>query len=147
MRTINMIVVHCSASDKAFDDSLHRINLLHTGNRKTPIKWGKYDTHCFGWSDTGYHYVITKDGKIHPARPESKPGAHAKGFNQSSLAICLTGDKEFSEEQFESLRKLVIQELIPKHELSIIDVIGHNELNKAKTCPNFNVLDVMRQDQ
>jgi len=106
--------------------------------------WGKYHTHCFGWSDTGYHYVITKDGKIHPARPIEKSGAHAKGFNKASIGICLTGDKEFSQEQFQALRTLIKDDWIPKHELSIIDVIGHNELNKAKSCPNFKVIDILR---
>jgi len=144
MRPIHMIVVHCSASDNAMDDSLMRINLLHTGNKKTPIIWGKYQTHCFGWSDTGYHYVITKDGKVHTARPIEKAGAHAKGFNKASIGICLTGDKDFSPEQFQALKRLIKDDLIPKHKLSIIDVIGHNELNKAKSCPNFNVLDILR---
>jgi N-acetyl-anhydromuramyl-L-alanine amidase AmpD len=128
------------------DDSLMRINLLHTGNKKTPIIWGKYHTHCKGWSDTGYHFVITKDGTVHKARPLSKMGAHARGFNKASIGICLTGDKEFSDEQFESLRALVKDDLIPKHELSIIDVIGHNELNGTKSCPNFDVLDILRQN-
>jgi len=144
MRTIHMIIIHCSASDAPGDDCPKRINLLHTGNEKTPIKWGIYQTHCFGWADTGYHFIITRDGKIHPARPIERPGAHAKGFNKSSIGICLTGDKEFTEEQFKSLRTLVKDELIPKHELSIMDIIGHRDLNQGKTCPNFDVQEMMR---
>lgn len=133
-----MVVVHCSSSDNSQDDSVQRIKLLHTGNKKTPIKWGKYDTHCRGWSDIGYHYVITKDGEVHSGRPIERAGAHAKGFNKSSIGICLTGDKEFSDEQFKSL-KTVIDELILNFGLSIIDIIEHNELNSSKTCPNFDL--------
>lgn len=133
-----MVVVHCSASDSPMDDSPERIKLLHTGNKKTPIIWGKYHTHCFGWSNTGYHYIITKDGQVHIGRPIEKAGAHCKGFNKGSIGICLTGDGDFTEAQFKAFRTL-IRELLSKHNLSIMDIVGHYELNKKKTCPNFNV--------
>ena len=144
MRSINLIVIHCSASDNPVDDSAERIKYLHSGNKKTKITWGKYETHCFGWADIGYHYVITKDGRIHPGRPIEKAGAHVKGFNKSSIGICLTGDKEFTEEQFKALRHLIKEQLIPNHQLSIIDVMGHRDLNKGKSCPNFDVHEILR---
>lgn len=142
MRNISFIVVHCSSSDNPDQDSLEAITYLHTANRKTKIKWGKYDTTGNGWSDNGYHYVITKDGTVHPARPIERPGAHCKGFNQSSIGICLTGEKDFTEEQFQALRE-VVKELISNFGLSRIDIVPHNSLNKKKTCPNFDVSKVI----
>lgn len=139
MRNINLIIIHCSSSDLPEQDSVEAIKYLHTANKKTKIKWGKYDTTGNGWADIGYHYIITKDGTIHIGRPIEKAGAHCKGFNQSSIGICLTGEKEFTEAQFTSLRRIIKDELIPNFGLSIIDVMGHKELNRAKTCPNFDV--------
>lgn len=143
MRSINFIVVHASASDNPDQDSLASIKHLHTANKKTKIKWGKYYTTGNGWSDIGYHYVITKDGKCHTGRPIEKKGAHVKGFNATSIGICLTGDHEFTQEQFKTLRE-VISELLSNLGLSIIDVVGHRDLNKGKTCPNFDVNEVLR---
>ena len=143
MRPINLIVVHCSSSDNPKDDSPEQIKKLHTGNIKTPAIWGKYHINCFGWSDIGYHYIITKDGQIQTGRPIERPGSHAKGYNSTSIGVCLTGEKEFTELQFQSLRKLS-KELILKHKLSIIDIVPHNKLNKGKACPNFDLDQALR---
>lgn len=146
MRKINMLVVHCSASDNEDQDSAEAIKKLHTSNKKTKIKWGKYETHGKGWSDNGYHHVITKDGVVHSGRPEKRPGAHARGFNKGSIGICLTGEYEFTQAQFRALKAL-IDGLLSKYELSIIDVIPHNSLNKAKTCPNFDLYEkILKKD-
>lgn len=138
MRSINLLIVHCSASDNPEQDSPEAVKYLHTANKKTKIKWGKYDTTGKGWSDNGYHYFITKDGVVHVCRPLKKAGAHCKGFNKSSIGICLSGERDFTEAQFEALRKL-ITELLSNHDLSIIDVMEHRELNSGKTCPNFDL--------
>ena len=145
MRNIHLIIIHCSASDNPDQDSVDAIRHLHTANQKTAIKWGKYDTTGNGWADIGYHYVITKDGKIHQGRPIRKAGAHCKGFNKASIGICLTGENEFKKEQFNALRELV-DELILEFGLSIMDVIGHRDLNKGKTCPNFDVQQALQRD-
>ena len=76
MRKISLIVIHCSATreDKeltAFDlDTMHRRR---------------------GFNGTGYHYYIRKDGTTLLTRPIERIGAHAKGFNASSIGICYEG--------------------------------------------------------
>lgn len=145
MRKINLLVVHCSGSDLKEDDSIERIKHLHTSPKNIPMKWGKYETNGFSWNDIGYHFVITKDGVIHIGRPIEEIGAHVKGFNASSVGICLTGESDFSEAQFKALRKLV-NDLISNLGLSIIDVLGHYELTRGKTCPNFNVQKVLHNE-
>lgn len=143
MRSINFIVVHASASDEPHQDSLESIKHLHTANKKTKIKWGKYDTTGRGWSDVGYHFIITKDGQVHSGRPIEKKGAHVRGFNGTSIGICLSGEKDFTEAQFKALRE-VIQELLSNFGLSILDVMGHRDLDQGKTCPNFDVHEILR---
>jgi hypothetical protein len=46
-----------------------------------------------GWS-TGYHCVITGDGKIHPFCRWDRFGNHAKGHNLQSLGIAFNGNFE-----------------------------------------------------
>jgi len=138
MRNINKAVVHCTGSDEKKDSSFERVKLLHTGNKKTPISWGKYQTFCRGWSDIGYNFLIMNDGEILPGRPIHKKGAHCKGHNHDSIGICLIGNKEFSKEQFESYKKLK-EELKVEFGLKDSGFYPHNHFNKNKTCPNFDL--------
>lgn len=45
-----------------------------------------------GYSDCGYHYVITRDGEIQTGRPLRYIGAHSLGRNVDSIGVCLIGD-------------------------------------------------------
>jgi N-acetylmuramoyl-L-alanine amidase len=45
-----------------------------------------------GFEDIGYHYLITKTGKILKGRYERFQGAHVLNQNKNSLGICLTGN-------------------------------------------------------
>lgn len=126
MRRIDLIVIHCSASDRVTHDNVETIRNWHIFDR--------------GFSDIGYHYVITKDGKCHVGRDVHVMGAHAKGQNRHSIGICLTGLREFTQEQFKTAKE-VIKELCKEHGLRPIDVVPHCSLNKEKTCPNFNIYE------
>lgn len=137
MRRIDLVILHCSASDRAEDDSIEAVNRLHTSDITEPIKWGKYNTTGKGWSDCGYHYLITKDGLIQAGRQVERAGAHCKGFNSHSIGVCFSGDKEFTPAQFRAWRKLNAS-LIKKYGIDI-DVKPHNHFSKYKTCPNFDM--------
>ena len=126
MRDINLIIIHCSDSDYAHHDNVHTIREWHLER---------------GFSNIGYHYVITKDGKRNKGRSIGIPGAHAKGFNRNSVGICLTGRHKFSEKQFNSLRVLV-NYLNVKYPDTKGNVIGHCDVSN-KTCPNFDYKRVL----
>jgi len=123
-----LLLVHCTDSDIESHD-----------NAKTVRKWHVEEN---GWSDIGYHFLILKSGKIIPCRPIHRPGAHCPLVNKNSIAICLTGRHNFSIEQFKSL-KLVVEELKIEFGLNDYDILGHGDLDKEKTCPNFNVHEVL----
>ena len=76
MRKIDLIVIHCSATRE--DRSLTPDDLETLHRRR-------------GFNGTGYHYYIRKDGTVHLTRPVERIGAHAKGFNASSIGICYEG--------------------------------------------------------
>jgi N-acetylmuramoyl-L-alanine amidase len=142
MRKINLLVIHCSASDKPDQDSVEAVRNLHVSSPSIPIKWGKYATHGKGWSDIGYHYFISKDGSIYPGRPEDVPGAHVRGHNARSIGVCLSGDTKFTDEQFRSLERICL-ELTQKHNLEKKDIVAHRDLDPKKACPNFDLHSVI----
>ena len=124
------IVIHCS--DSKFGSSIE-IDKWHREN---------------GWNNIGYNFVICNgqienntyldcmDGAIERGRDIDKSGAHARGYNDH-IGICLIGIDRFTEKQFKSLEKLIL-DLIPKYQINIEDIIGHNEVSE-KSCPNFDV--------
>lgn len=42
-----------------------------------------------GWDGVGYHLFVDFEGKVFQARPFDKEGAHAIGYNTSSIGICV----------------------------------------------------------
>ena len=128
MRTIELIVIHCSATrcDRRF--SLEDLIACHDAR--------------FGF--TGYHYYITKDGTTYQTRHEQLVGAHAKGYNQHSIGVCyeggLTPDGEPADtrtpQQKTALKKL-LKELKRKYPQA--HILGHRDLpHVSKACPCFD---------
>lgn len=132
MRSINRIVVHCSATDDNVDIGAAEIRKWHTDK---------------GWSDIGYHYVIRRNGMIEVGRPLEQAGAHAEGFNANSIGVCLVGGVEaddkmkaevnYTREQWYTLAGLV-QDLSERFQFAIVH--GHRDLpGVTKACPCFDV--------
>ena len=92
MRKISKIIIHCSATPRGKDFSAEVIRDWHVkGN---------------GWSDIGYHYFLTKDGKVHMGRNVNIISTTQEGCDEESVSICLSGEHNFTEEQFKALRYL-----------------------------------------
>ncbi|QZE15262.1 N-acetylmuramoyl-L-alanine amidase [Halosquirtibacter laminarini] len=128
MRTIRKIILHCSDSDLSQHDNVETIRSWHLAR---------------GWKDIGYHFVITKEGRIRWGRALGMYGAHCSGNNKDSIGICLTGRHHFSKAQFNSLRMLLIK-LMRDYQLPKTKIYGHNHFNKYKSCPNFDVEEVLQ---
>jgi N-acetylmuramoyl-L-alanine amidase len=76
VRRIDRIVVHCSATPNGKHFDVDTIRSWHAER---------------GFKDIGYHFVIYTDGSVVPGRPLEKIGAHALGYNESSVGVCLVG--------------------------------------------------------
>ena len=129
MRKIDLIVIHCSATDYT-KQTANWIRKIHIEEN--------------GWNDIGYHYFIRHSGLIERGRDIKVVGAHAsKSYNSRSIGICLAGLQHFTKEQFTSLDTLLLllKLWLPKKDTTIV---GHNELNLNKTCPNFDMAPVKR---
>jgi N-acetylmuramoyl-L-alanine amidase len=126
MRDINKHIIHCSATPNQRDTRIEEIKQWHLDR---------------GWSDIGYHFVIHRDGSLHYGRHCSIIGAHCKGFNADSIGTCLIGLDSFTTEQFKTLIKLdkMLKHMYNKD----MTTHGHNEFTDLKTCPNFNVSEIL----
>lgn len=84
-RTINEIVVHCSANKEGCDVSSTAINAAHKAR-----KFSSYNNNGTTMY-IGYHYIIHLDGRIEPCRPLNVRGCHAVNHNANSIGICYIG--------------------------------------------------------
>ena len=58
MRTITLLIIHCSATPQGVGLSFEDCRRDHIRHR--------------GFSDIGYHFYVTRDGEIHRGRPPEK---------------------------------------------------------------------------
>lgn len=122
MRKIEKIIIHCSDSDNSRHDDISVIRQWHVNER--------------GFSDVGYHYFIKSDGAVQKGRNLNVPGAHCSGHNAASIGICVSGRVDFKQEQFDSLVDFVKN---LRKKFGEIPIYGHRDLNRTKSCPNFDV--------
>ena len=122
MRYVNQHIIHCSDSTGGNVNDIREWHLAR------------------GWDDVGYHFVILKDGTIELGRPLENIGAHCKGQNTHSVGTCLIGVDSFTKLQFAALNRL-------HHTLRLlfndIQPFGHRDFTDKKTCPNFEVREVI----
>lgn len=127
MRTINELIIHCTATLPGQRVSIADITRWHQAR---------------GFRTIGYHYVIQPDGTIRQGRPIEEVGAHCQGHNAHSIGICYIGGLSMdaipsdtrTEAQKAALRKL-LHELLTQFPHATIH--GHNEF-AAKACPCFD---------
>ena len=143
MREINLIVIHCTATEAGVDHDVKFIRGLHKAR---------------GFRDIGYHFLIHLNGEIERGRPWDQVGAHAKGYNSDSIGISYVGGIKDGKPhdtrtvgQIHSLRAAVS---MLKAQYPLIKVVGHRDLSVdlngdgvisknewMKACPCFSVKD------
>ena len=126
MRTITLIVIHCSAVRPDQTSSAAQIDSRH---RKRGFKLG-----------IGYHYVIRRNGEIELGRPEWMVGAHCVNHNSHSIGVCYEGGHDIRGQpadtrtaaQKASLRRL-LEDLHQRYPHALI--VGHHDLDPHRNCP------------
>ena len=128
MRTINLIVVHCSAT---------------RCDRPFPVT-ALIRCHADRFGFTGYHYYITRNGRTYQTRHEQLIGAHAKGYNEHSLGVCYEGGLNKQGKPADTRTKAQKQALLKllrrlKKEHPQAQILGHRDLpDVKKACPCFD---------
>lgn len=142
MKQNNRLVIHCAATKRGQNFTANDIRRWHKKR---------------GWSDIGYNYVICRDGVLELGRDldgdgnvDEEIGAHARGYNRDSIAVCLVGGvgitgkpkNNFTKKQFLTLQNLVREK---QRQYPGIEVLGHRDLpNVKKACPSFDVKDWLK---
>ena len=130
MRTINEIILHCSATTEGRDVSTEDIRRWHVRSN--------------GWSDIGYHFVVELDGTVKAGRPVERSGAHVKGRNRKSIGLCYVGglgrDGKTAKDTMNRAQEQSMLNLITtlRGVYGNVPVTGHNKY-AAKACPSFQV--------
>ena len=131
MRTITLIVVHCSAVRPDQQSSAAQIDTWH---RDRGFKLG-----------IGYHYVVRRDGQVEPGRPEFLVGAHCLNHNaHSGLNIRGQPADTRTEAQKQAMRQL-LEELHRRYPRALI--VGHRDLTHDRDCPCFDAVREYRDLQ
>lgn len=129
MRTISLIIIHCSAVGPEQKSSVKDIDRWHRQR---------------GWKNgCGYHYVVRRDGTIETGRPLEMVGAHCQNHNQHSIGVCYEGGLNAegkpadtrTEAQKTAMRQL-LERLHKQFPRTLI--VGHNVFNPLKACPCFD---------
>ena len=129
MRTITLIIVHCSANRAGSALRMADIDNYHRS---------------LGWIGCGYHYVIPTDGTIEPGRPEEMVGAHCKNHNRHSIGVCYIGglskDGKPADTRTDAQR-IALRNLLERLRRRYPDalIVGHRDLDPQKVCPCFDV--------
>lgn len=144
-----LVVWHCSATAPDWHGHSADIDAMHKAK---------------GWDGIGYHLVISREGAVQWGEDPRKQGAHAKGVNLISIAVCMVGgvdsngdaENNFTPEQWESARAtlLFLNRMYPEAEH-----VGHRDLSPdldrdgrisfdeyMKQCPCFSVRQWIEND-
>lgn len=125
-RKVSKVFIHCSDSDIQAHDNIKTIREWHLAR---------------GFNDVGYHYFIRKTGQIENGRPLKDVPAAQEGHNTGSIAICVSGSKEYTKQSMEALKTLCIA--INKAYNGNITFHGHCEVS-SKACPVFDYKSVLK---
>lgn len=140
-RPIHLLVLHCSATrncDTYTPEQLLRDHLAR------------------GFHGCGYHYYITRQGRLFAMRPVDRIGAHVRGHNSDSIGICYEGGLDHKYEPCDTrtpMQRQTLSQLL--HALLQLYphafVLGHRDLSPdrngdgritsdewVKVCPCFD---------
>lgn len=122
---INRLIVHHSASPL-------------TVTVEDIEKWHVVEN---GWDAIGYHWVVSQAGILVPTRPIHYQGAHARGFNDGTLGVCLIGNNTQEQNRWTRQQIITLNKLLSTLEYIIpgIEAWGHRDLATGTECPGLDV--------
>jgi hypothetical protein len=138
MRTITLIIIHCSAVRPNQKSGVKEIDRWHRAK---------------GWKyGCGYHFVVRRDGTVETGRPMEIIGAHCEHHNAHSIGICYEGGLDAEGHPTDTrtfLQKRVMRALLEELHAKFPNAIiaGHNVFYPMKACPCFDAMEEYRDLQ
>ncbi len=129
---IKYIVIHCSATRSNMNYTAEQLDFDHVQR---------------GFRSAGYHYYIRKNGLTLALRPHHQAGAHCKGYNHCSIAVCYEGGLAPNSlpkdtrtvEQIVAIRRLLRR---LKSYYPTAEIVGHRDLS-----PDLNGDGIIQQHE
>ena len=137
-----------------------RITVHHTADQENLSAIGKSDPqeylqilqrYCqntLDWGDIGYHYLISKDGRIWEGRSMRYQGAHAGNstLNRGNIGIALIGNFDHEKPSTAQIRSLqnLLSGLCDNYSISPGKIFGHGDL-KTTGCPGRHLSEILRE--
>lgn len=84
------------------------------------------------------------DGTVETGRPLAEVGAHCAGHNAHSIGVCYIGglaaDGKTPRDTRTTAQRAALLTLLRqlRRQFPTARIIGHRDLNPAKTCPSFD---------
>jgi len=128
MRSIKYIVIHCTA----------------TPQTTTIASIQNYWRNALKWKASGYHVIVTPDGKINRLAPDESVCNGVAGFNSVSLHVSYIGGVDANGKAIDNRtpqQKDSLLQVLTEWKRLYPDAIiqGHKDFPKvAKACPSFN---------
>lgn len=144
-----------------------RTIMLHDSHTEPTLEravgWVKWTGRKMGLLESGYHFVIDRDGSRHETRPMALIGAACQGHDLDSIHICLIGGlgwdpgtnkpyprDNFTDEQWDKLFETVqwLKQTYAKFSGETLTFIGHSEAKRNHStehggaCPPVDMADV-----
>ncbi len=96
-----------------------------------------------GWCDIGYHYLVSRDGKIWEGRPATQLGSHSGGANTGNVGIALMGSHDttpINDTQIDSV-VTIIRSTASAYGIAIDRSVvkGHRQY-KSTSCPGDKLM-------
>lgn len=140
MRTIDELVIHCSASKNGNPEKFTAmdVDMWHRerGWKRDPAAMKAFNPQ---FRAIGYHFLIFPDGHLETGRSPDEQGCHCPP-NEHNLGVMLFGTDKFSLPAWEQLKNLA---LVCRSDYKGINITGHYQHQSAivqnKKCPCFDV--------
>lgn len=143
-RTINKLILHCTATPEGEDYSIDSIDNSHKARNFSYY----IDPDTGKKSYIGYHYIIKRDGTIVRCRPENVRGCHTSNHNYDSIGIAYIGGcparsvknwNMHGKDTRTEAQKAAITSLVKKLKCKYpkAEIYGHCDF-AAKACPSFD---------
>jgi N-acetylmuramoyl-L-alanine amidase len=140
MRKIERIFIHCTA-----------------GSQKQTVADLRAEFKRKGWTNPGYHYVISPDGTVTQLLDEQQVSNGVKGYNQTSINVAYIGGIDSTGKAVDNrtdAQKTALRQIVSalKHRYPDAEVLGHRDISpdknhngivdpweRIKECPCFDV--------
>ena len=144
MAKLQRLVIHCTATPEGREVSAADIRHWHCD----PVSNGGR-----GWKQVGYTDMVHLDGKVERLVDNNEDAQvdpweitnGAKGYNTTSRHVVYVGGVAADGKTPKDTRTLKQREAMAEYvkdfrcRFPSVRVVGHNELNRAKACPSFDV--------